>query len=406
MKRSFFIAVISLFTTCLLAQTPTRTVKFSPVISGVTNCDSITTAIRDLKTSGGTIWVAAGTYKEPELTIPSGVTVIGGFPANATTSAQRIYPGVATTAQLSILNGNYQHRVATVSGTLVGCVITKGYAYANGTNGGGVLITGGNVLNCILTYNIASSKAPSPTTIPGTYVASIGDIYCTDSTLVEPTYSVNSNGKYVATLPSGYSYNSGSGLITTPKGTKTPLGIVFYVNSAATTKNILIVGKPSTGRLQWTNTCCTSLTDIPGLTDITTQGTAQADMNGATNTLAVYNYITSNSINIIYYPAINYVKSYPKSGTSVIWYIPAGGEMFKMWSVYPQIDACATLLTWETSTWFPSNPYWTSTEYNAQNEWILNAFSYPSSPATLVAPSGDANKTASSWVFPVASINY
>jgi len=348
--------------------------------------------------------VAAGTFKEPELTIPAGVTVIGGFPANATISTQRIYPGVATTVQLSVLNGNYQNRLATVSGILDGFYITKGYAYANGTNGGGVLITGGTVQNCILTNNIASSKASSPATIPGTYVASIGDIYCIDSTIVEPTYSVNSSGKYVATLPSGYSYSSG--LINTPKGTKTPLGIVFYVNSGATTKNFLILGKPSTSRLQWTNTQHTPLTDIPGLTDITTQANAQADMNGATNTQAVYNYITANTINISYYPAINYVNSYPKSGTSVTWYIPAGGEMVKMWNVYPQIDACATLLTWETSTWFPSNPYWTSTEYNAQYEWILNAFSYPSSPATLVAPSSDANKTANSWVFPVASINY
>lgn len=410
MKKIFILFLIS-FTSQLFAQT-LRTVNLT--FSGYTKYTTITDALSGAA-SGTTICVAAATvpYTEAELIIPPGVTVIGGYPTSATAPTQRVYPGVATAAQLSILNGNYSHRVATVQGTLDGFVITKGYVYDATTdnskpmngNGGGVMINGGIVQNCILHDNVAAKKAPTPGNIPGTFVASIGDIYCingTNGTIVEPTYSVNSGGKYIATLPSGYSYNISTGLITTPDNTTiTPLGVVFYVNPAATTANFLILGKPS--KSVWSNPYQDS-----GLTDITIQGNAQNDMNGAANTQAINTYITTHFINISTYPTLQYVNSYPNLGTSIKWYIPAGGEMLKMWSVYPQIDACATLLTWETSSWFPSSPYWTSTEYSSQYEWILYANSYPSSPATLKAAdqAGDADKTASNWVFPVASINY
>jgi len=412
--KKIFILFLILFTSQLFAQTLLRTVNLN--FPGYTKYTTITNALSGAP-SGTTICVAAATipYTEAELIIPPGVTVIGGYPTSATAPTQRVYPGVATAAQLSILNGNYSHRVATVQGTLDGFVITKGYVYDATTdnskpmngNGGGVMINGGIVQNCILHDNVAAKKAPTPGNIPGTFVASIGDIYCingTNGTIVEPTYSVNSGGKYIATLPSGYSYSSSTGFITMPDNTKiTPLGIVFYVNPSATTKKFLILGKPSTGTLQWTNS--TYIT--PAITESDKDLVhAQADTSGTTNTQNINAYITTNKIDITFYPALNYVNSYPNLGTSIKWYVPAGGEMLKMWNVYPQMDACAMLLSWETSTWFQAAPYWTSTEYDAQNEWILNAYSYPSSPAILVAPSNDANKTASSWVFPVASINY
>jgi len=204
-------------------------------------------------------------------------------------------------------------------------------------------------------------------------------------------------------LPSGYSYSSSTGLITTPSNsTKTPLGIVFYVNPSATTANFLVVGKLSTSTLYWSN----PEYDTKNLNDINDLPTAQDDMAGATNTQLLNTYIaTIPSNKTVSYPALQYVNTYPTQSTNVTWYVPAGGEMLKLWSVYPQVDACATLLAWETSTWFPSNSagYWTSTEGGQNYEWYLDARSYPASPATL---SKAADKTSPNFVFPVASINY
>jgi len=117
------------------ALLPQRTVNFSPAISGVTNYTSITTALSNA-TIPTSIWVAAGTYLEDELIIPSGRTLIGGFPANTSSASDRIYPGVATKNQQTILDGNYAHRVATVQGTLDGVFITKGYTHLIRTNDG------------------------------------------------------------------------------------------------------------------------------------------------------------------------------------------------------------------------------------------------------------------------------
>lgn len=394
MKKRYIFSFLLFFTTLLVAQTmPTRTVKFTSTIAA--NYTSITAALNGL--SSGTIWVAAGTYFEAELIIPAGVTVIGGFPANAITAADRTYPG--TNTNLTTLDGNYTHRVATVKGTLDGFVIKKGYTYDNtGTNpingaGGGVLINAGTVQNCILHDNIAAKLAPAPETIPGTYVASIGDVYCTNKTIVNIDYTVDSNGSYVATFPAGYSLSSGN--IITPNGTVTPLGIIFYVDPAATDSKFLIMGKPNT--TTWSN----PFDDISGLNNITDPAVAAADNNGAANTLAIKPYMTSSNYN-----ALRYAINYTPVDATVTWYMPAGGEMLKMWDVYPQLDACAVLLGLESSSWFRADSYWTSSENSTQFVWILDAFSYPSSPATLTTNNGSANKAASNKVFPVASIKY
>ena len=239
-----FLTVYFTIMTCLaFSQTPNRTVNFTSNIAGAVKFTSITSALSGAS-SGTIIWVAAGTYTENELIIPAGVTVIGGSPPNATTYEQRIYPGVATVAQQSILDGTYSHRVATIKGTstakgtLDGFTIKKGYTYTGSTSetepgkGGGVLIDGGIVQNCIIQNNVAAIKAPSPYTIPGTYVASIGDIYCTDGTILKPTYHIDQDGKYVATLD--ISYFTGH----------TPMGIVYYVNPAPSAKEFFIMGIP------------------------------------------------------------------------------------------------------------------------------------------------------------------
>jgi len=412
MKKIFFFVVVLLVTSRLSAQTPDRTVNFTPVITGVPNYTSLTSAL-NAATNGDTIWVAAGIYKETEFTIPAGKTVIGGFPVYATSLSQRIYPGAATPAQLSILDGSYTHRVATVRGTLDGFVITKGYVYDASSNqsqaltgnGGGTLIDGGIVQNCILHDNVAAKLAPSSGTIPGTFVASVGDIYCVDGTLIEPTYS-NSNGNYIATLPVGYSISSGS--INTPNGTKIPQGIVFYVDSSPTKGNFLIMGKPASDSKCWTGTYTFNITTLADITDLTA---ATSDMNGKSNTQTIVNYVNSNfsswdswqrsqwdtSVSAVRY-ANEY--NYPTT-TQNQWYLPSAGELYKIWNVHPQMDACALLLSWisgSISTLFPTDIFWSSSEYNAGKVWVLDYTNVHSAKLNYV------DKTAGSGhTIPIAS---
>lgn len=181
---------------CLLlvtygANAATLTVGLSSSdTTGYVNYATITEALT-ASSSGDTLWVAAGTYTENELTIPAGVALIGGFPAAATKLSDRSYPGTAT--NLTILDGgamarltattaagaiNY-HRVATVHGVMDGCVIRGGYA--RGNNGGGVLVDGSAavVQNCIIKGNVALSvlnATTSPSKGGGAYLQNDGSL--------------------------------------------------------------------------------------------------------------------------------------------------------------------------------------------------------------------------------------
>jgi len=157
-KMSLFICL--LFTVGSLSATR-RTVGLAS-FAGATNYTTVTSAL-SAAASGDTVFVAAGTYSEAELIIPAGVVVIGGLPVTATTYAARIYPGVATKAQMTILNGGggfavsrTPHRVATINGTLDGCEVLNGFS---DTQGGGVLInTTGTVQNCFIRGNQCHNK--------------------------------------------------------------------------------------------------------------------------------------------------------------------------------------------------------------------------------------------------------
>lgn len=429
-----FLTVYFTIMTCLaFSQTPNRTVNFTSNIAGAVKFTSITSALSGAS-SGTIIWVAAGTYTENELIIPAGVTVIGGFPPNATTYEQRIYPGVATAAQKSVLDGNYSHRVATVKGTLDGFIIKKGYTYTGSTSetepgkGGGVLIDGGIVQNCIIQNNVAAIKAPSPYTIPGTYVASIGDIYCTDGTILKPTYHIDQDGKYVATLD--ISYFTGH----------TPMGIVYYVNPAPSAKEFFIMGIPklNSGNTDVDASCrwitADPRTDMPTVPDHVDVDAAKLDTAGFTNTRKMVDQgnawadalaLSSSSkpwndfgtgINNPGNSGVKYARYYNfPVGTIDRWYLPAAAQILHLWVVYPQMDACAKLLKdngWTVlqslytninSTIFPcpGYKYWTSSEKDAANAWVLNTDSYPWTQASL----GSGDKTAGGMIaIPVSTI--
>jgi len=168
-------------------------------IAAGTSGGDVKTAIEGA-TNGETVRMEAGVYKLPaEITIPAGVTVIGGYPLGSFDDTDRIYPGAAASnAELTVLDGNSletlkadKHRVATVNGTLEG-VIARGGHQRDG-NGGGLLVnTTGVVANCIIKGNVAMSVTGND--------ALGGGVYLAGGTLVNSVvaYNMANNGYGVA----------------------------------------------------------------------------------------------------------------------------------------------------------------------------------------------------------------
>lgn len=396
MRKNYLIILCCLFALLSNSQTPDRTVNFNSTIGGAVNYTSITDALSGVS-SPSVIWVATGTYTEDEIIVPSGVTLVGGFPADAVSYEQRIYPGNTTPNQQTVLDGSYEHRVATVYGTLDGFVITRGYAFdsiANSINGagGGVLINGGVVMNCIINNNVASEVKPSPATIPGTFVASVGDVYCTDGTILKPVYSLNQQGKIVATLDGGI-----------PAG-KVAQGIVFYIDPAPTTNKFYVMAKVSTVKKIFFNPTF----DIPGIPNYALSNDARADFNGRAHTDSLNAYIPRWIAEMGGNPwynhdyAAKYVNEYNiPEGTLGQWHLPSSGELYKIWEVFPQMEACARdVLGWTTAQtpMFKKDFYVSSTEYNAGEIWALITYSYPWGGWGLET----GNKTQPGYVVPVS----
>lgn len=117
-----------------------------------------------LAVAGGNahIYVMVGEYDVfAELTIPSGVSIKGGYLTTSTGTdlSQRRFPGINNTwddpEQCTVLSGDNSHRIATVQGALEGCVVRNGRTSGNG---GGVLINGGTVTHCVITNCTAHSN--------------------------------------------------------------------------------------------------------------------------------------------------------------------------------------------------------------------------------------------------------
>lgn len=138
-----------------------------------------------LAVAGGNahIYVMAGEYAvAAELTIPSGVTVMGGFATTSTgtDTSQRQWPGANSQwtdlTRCTVLDGGMAHRVATVSagGTLESCIVRHGKTSANG---GGLLVDGGTVSHCVITRCMAHSPvAGTPSKGGGVYVQNNGSL--------------------------------------------------------------------------------------------------------------------------------------------------------------------------------------------------------------------------------------
>ena len=130
--------------------------------------------------TNGTVFVKAGTYSlTEELEIPTGVTVMGGFVPSAmgTDTSLRHLPGVNSNWQdetwCSIIKGNRTFRIATVSGTLEGCVVTNGQT---STIGGGLLIDGGTARYCVIIGCDAVSDEDASAEGGGAYIRNNGTL--------------------------------------------------------------------------------------------------------------------------------------------------------------------------------------------------------------------------------------
>ena len=104
--------------------------------------------------ANGFVFVKAGNYDlTAELTIPAGVTVMGGYSltATGTDTTQRELPGLnsrwGNASICTIINGAGTHRITTLGGLLEGCVLRLGYTT---TMGGGVLLDGGTLRYCVV----------------------------------------------------------------------------------------------------------------------------------------------------------------------------------------------------------------------------------------------------------------
>jgi formylglycine-generating enzyme required for sulfatase activity len=222
-----------------------------PSLAGATNYASVTAALTAAG-NGDIVYVAAGVYTEAELTVPTGVTLIGGLPAVATVATQRIYTGATSTAaQWTILDGSAAHRVATVNGTLEGCVIRNGkhtsqgggvYIAATGTvqncylrgnqcqnttntgqGGAAFLLTGAKLINCVVDFNMANA---------GVAVAGAG-------TVTNNTMTHNCNSPLWIRIPAG-TFRAGdvTGINGTPAGAgadNCTLTADFYMAQTETT---------------------------------------------------------------------------------------------------------------------------------------------------------------------------
>ena len=136
-----------------------------------------------LSSASGTtnIYMMVGKYSCLNVTIPNGVTVIGGFSSSSsgTDISQRLYPGTNdnwnNSSLCTILSGNYLSRVATVNagGKLEGCVVTDGRVSGNGA---GVLINGGTVQLCVMIRNTAMTESTFTAYGGGAYVQNNGKL--------------------------------------------------------------------------------------------------------------------------------------------------------------------------------------------------------------------------------------
>ena len=154
----------------------------------------------------------------------------------------------------------------------------------------------------------------------------------------------------------GYIYYADKTCSSSYNSSKTVAGIVVK-------KNKLVMSKPI--RMTWSS----DYDNVSGLTDITSSSTAQADMNGKSNTSTIVSYHTGIGESTSTSAAL-YCNSYTGgiSGTSGKWYLPAAGELYSyVYGNYSTLNPVATTLSWS----YFVNWFWSSSERSGDNAWFV-----------------------------------
>lgn len=166
-------------------------------------------------------------------------------------------------------------------------------------------------------------------------IARVGDILCTDSTFVHPE-----------NWPNG----------------KTPKAIVFYVDP--TGYHGWAVGlHDDTDSCQWgTNAQWPANLNIPNLPDCPNIRTAISDIDGYQNTSLIRNY----------YPAAYYPAAYSVDFANG-WYLPAAGQSYHLYATIPAVNNSLQLVGGTLISTNTLWTYWTSSEINFGNVWVLSS---------------------------------
>jgi uncharacterized protein (TIGR02145 family) len=176
-------------------------------------------------------------------------------------------------------------------------------------------------------YNGYSVRCVKENEIP--QPAAIGDILCTDGTIVKPS--------------------------AWPVSGKTAQGVVFYVDS--TNLHGWAVALHDDGEMPWGGLG----TNIATLTDYTTEETAKTDMDGYANTQKIRAAGTS-----VDYPTAWVVDL--ANG----WYLPAEGQLFVLRQVKSSVNITLSQVSGDS---FGAGSFWSSTEYSAVFTWgVLNEY--------------------------------
>ena len=126
----------------------------------------------------GTVYVMAGDYATTaELVVPAGVRLQGGYQqiSEASDTTLRRLPGVnahwTDNTWCTIITGAGSHRIATVNGTMEGCVVRNGHS---STIGGGLLLDGGTARYCVIKESDAINDDDADAEGGGVYIRNNG----------------------------------------------------------------------------------------------------------------------------------------------------------------------------------------------------------------------------------------